>query len=592
LETERKERKLQKEAQQAQRARMARAKKLSEDDREAMAADLRSGQTGQDIVIDGVCFSEDPTLPDPSFTFVYPESRLTADELDDIIHYMGRDFAQGNPLLKALHRGVGIHHAGLPKKYRQAVEVLFRCRHLRVVVATGTLAYGIHMPCRTVVLSGDSVFLNALNFQQMGGRAGRRGLDDMGHVVFYGTPSHKIHRVRRSALPNMKGQYPLSVSLTLRLLVLHRELGVPLTAGTLAGKRAGDKEMATASMLGLLQSPFFAHVQPHLGQQLQHTFRFGLQYLQNHGLINSAGEPTGLAPLATHLFWTEPSNFAFCCLLNAGILDEICERCGGDWPILVEELLVVLAHLFCVVPLRLAAPDVPALQRALRGASPSKVVLPPMPHRARLALEAHDKAAFRSLRQCIQSYADAHPEIGGDERPHSLPLSGVTVSRSPRSTADRIPKPWMALEAARIHFSACSPFAALCGAGDDFQNLGELMRWTSRRIVVHPTSLPLSRTPVDFRGLPVAINAYALDYFKHRQKQALVRANGLMEGTAWEQLKQFSSVLSAISVALSAGQVGGGAVSQVARAMDRLSREFREAFEAFNSPHSNGGHGA
>lgn len=56
------------------------------------------------------------------------------------------------------------------------------------MIATGTLTYGIHMPCRAVVMAGDSPFLDALNFRQMSGRAGRRGLDHVGHVVFYALP--------------------------------------------------------------------------------------------------------------------------------------------------------------------------------------------------------------------------------------------------------------------------------------------------------------------------------------------------------------------------------------------------------------------
>lgn len=47
-------------------------------------------------------------------------------------------------------------------------------RASQVVAATGTLAYGLHMPCKAVVMAGDSVFLDALNFRQMSGRAGRR----------------------------------------------------------------------------------------------------------------------------------------------------------------------------------------------------------------------------------------------------------------------------------------------------------------------------------------------------------------------------------------------------------------------------------
>ena len=70
-----------------------------------------------------------------------------------------------------------------------------------MVIATGTLALGINMPCVTTVFSGDSVFLTALNFRQASGRAGRRGFDLLGNVVFHCIDDSKMNRLLSSRLP-------------------------------------------------------------------------------------------------------------------------------------------------------------------------------------------------------------------------------------------------------------------------------------------------------------------------------------------------------------------------------------------------------
>jgi superfamily II RNA helicase len=93
---------------------------------------------------------------------------------------------EDTPLIQGLYRGVGAHHAGLPHAYRVAVELLFRTGDLGVVFATTTLAQGIHAPAKTVVILKDSTFLSATSLRQMAGRAGRRGFDTRGNVVFLG----------------------------------------------------------------------------------------------------------------------------------------------------------------------------------------------------------------------------------------------------------------------------------------------------------------------------------------------------------------------------------------------------------------------
>jgi ATP-dependent RNA helicase HelY len=92
--------------------------------------------------------------------------------------------------LKALERGVAAHHAGLLPAFKEVVEELFLKKLVKVVFATETLALGINMPARTVVLerldkfNGESrVQITPGEYTQLTGRAGRRGIDFEGHSV-------------------------------------------------------------------------------------------------------------------------------------------------------------------------------------------------------------------------------------------------------------------------------------------------------------------------------------------------------------------------------------------------------------------------
>ena len=102
------------------------------------------------------------------------------------------DWTQGvGPKMKQLlHRGVGVHHAGLLPKYRRAVEDLFTRKLLAVVICTETLASGINLPARSVVLgslakgpAGKQKLIDSSTAQQIFGRAGRPQFDDRGYVI-------------------------------------------------------------------------------------------------------------------------------------------------------------------------------------------------------------------------------------------------------------------------------------------------------------------------------------------------------------------------------------------------------------------------
>ncbi len=97
--------------------------------------------------------------------------------------------------LLGLRRGIAAHHAGLLPTFKEVVEELFEAGLIRAVFATETLALGINMPARTVVIekldkwNGEHhANLTAGEYTQLTGRAGRRGIDVEGHAVVLWQP--------------------------------------------------------------------------------------------------------------------------------------------------------------------------------------------------------------------------------------------------------------------------------------------------------------------------------------------------------------------------------------------------------------------
>ncbi len=117
-----------------------------------------------------------------------------------------RELGQVKVITSLARKGIGFHHAGLLPILKQLVEVLFGRGLMEVVFATDTLALGVNMPARTVVIGRMSKWdgrrrraLIPNEFQQMAGRAGRRGMDRFGHVVVPYSPWFTFHETMEIA---------------------------------------------------------------------------------------------------------------------------------------------------------------------------------------------------------------------------------------------------------------------------------------------------------------------------------------------------------------------------------------------------------
>jgi superfamily II RNA helicase len=237
----------------------------------------------------------DPLAPQADFSFANPK-QLQKAELEEFIRQLRRKNIRED-LIDLLRRGIGIHHAGMNRKYRQCVEMLFRKRYLRVVIATGTLALGINMPCATVVFCGDSVFLTALNFRQAAGRAGRRGYDLLGNIVFQGIPRERACRLLSSRLPELTGHFPITTTLVLRLFTLLND--------------SKSSPYAVKAINSLLSQPRLYLGGQSFKEQVLHHLRFSIEYLRRNELLGPAGEPVNFTSCVSHLYYTENSSFTF-----------------------------------------------------------------------------------------------------------------------------------------------------------------------------------------------------------------------------------------------------------------------------------------
>ncbi|MEO0407714.1 MAG: DEAD/DEAH box helicase, partial [Cyanobacteria bacterium P01_A01_bin.135] len=133
--------------------------------------------------------------------------------------------------LDALCRGIAAHHAGVLPAWKGLVERLFQQGLIKVVFATETLAAGINMPARSTVISSLSKrtdrghrLLNGSEFLQMAGRAGRRGMDEVGYAVTVQTrfegPGEASYLITSGPDP-LVSQFTPSYGMVLNLLQVH-----------------------------------------------------------------------------------------------------------------------------------------------------------------------------------------------------------------------------------------------------------------------------------------------------------------------------------------------------------------------------------
>lgn len=107
-------------------------------------------------------------------------------------------------IIDLLWRGVGVYVKGLPDPYLRIVQNLACDGELAIVFSDESLVFGVSMPFRTTIVMKDNI--DSMMYHQMAGRAGRRGLDKEGNVVFINNTWEEIKNLSISSIPHIQGQ--------------------------------------------------------------------------------------------------------------------------------------------------------------------------------------------------------------------------------------------------------------------------------------------------------------------------------------------------------------------------------------------------
>ncbi|KAL0483102.1 hypothetical protein AKO1_015004 [Acrasis kona] len=486
--------------------------------------------------------------------------------------------------LRALKCGIAVHYNDMSEAYKIEIERLYRETDnngivLPIVISTSTLALGVHMPARSVIMCGTSIYLDNTMFSQCSGRSGRRGFDPVGHVVMMAFPRVQVNRYMTAETTHATGPCGMTPSFILRLMNLIAQT-----------KAEDDNKYLRDSCLKVLDYPIFLRRdrgidQSSIDQQMKHQFRFALELLRRTQHLNAQGQPLKYSGIINEMYYAEPNNYLLVMLLRQGILDGIVRP---EWPhveiqvkkiralesekskILIQLKLLKVESRITKDPVRVkkevdalkeeqynieASIDKlreevrfsdEALYRVLRLLSfviePRPVfsrgrqcrTLPPMPPRiTKLATKLQ-----QAVSDCFTEYVNSYARMCKDHiLEDGLPLSDSVLCNKQECSgalADRI-------ASHAVEYSSASSFAALSGHFDQYKDMDQLLSCVNYNIVLDRSIIPDIDVFLKHRN---QLNSYALDFYQHGSLKRLVEENALVnENTAKNQVFGFVSQL-------------------------------------------------
>lgn len=174
---------------------------------------MQEGEPGNNTKGPKIEHFEYKSIQEPHSDFIFNDEQLfTSAVVDnwakDLSKYFPNSFGEYHWLIIMLWRGVGVYVKGLPDPYLRLVQSLASAKKLAVVFSDSSLVFGVSMPFRTTVIFRDVMIedtLDSMMYHQMAGRAGRRGLDKEGNVIFANYSWDRIKELSISSFPVVEG---------------------------------------------------------------------------------------------------------------------------------------------------------------------------------------------------------------------------------------------------------------------------------------------------------------------------------------------------------------------------------------------------
>ncbi len=205
-----------------------------------------------------------------------PEQKFDVDE--DLAEDQGEPTTVGKRLRGCVKQGVAFHHAGLTNEQRRFVESNFKKGKIKCIVATPTLAAGINLPARRVIIrdvyryeDGGNVAIPVLEIKQMCGRAGRPKYDPYGEAILLAKDEEDMHFLMENYLLNDSED-------------IYSKLGSePVLRSHVLALVATGTATSRDSLMDFLNSTFFAHQTTMTG--LEEAADNVLEFLENEEMV-------------------------------------------------------------------------------------------------------------------------------------------------------------------------------------------------------------------------------------------------------------------------------------------------------------------